>query len=954
MLGPAAPGVFLFEDRGPYFGTVKHPYQDLVQDVLKPARYLGGEFGETVKNWQAVDCHVCLCFPDVYEVGMSHLGLKILYQILNRHRRLLAERAYAPWFDMERVLRERGEPLRSLESGRALCEFDAVGFSLGFELQVTNLLQMLQLGGIPLRAADRCDRHPLVLGGGAGALHPEPVADFIDAFLLGDGEEQTVPLLLRWCELGRQGLGRRERLEELAGLDGVYLPSLYRAESDQRTGLLYLVPATAAAPFPLRRLRVESIDSHPFPVQGPVASTEAVFDRISVEIARGCHQGCRFCQAGIIYRPLRERSPGQIAEVVERSFREYGYQTASLTSLSTADYCAIKPLVRRLSALTQNERVALIVSSLRGYGLDREVLRYLKLGRSTGLTLAPEAGSQRLRDVINKNVSEAQLLETAERVFDTGWSRLKLYFMIGLPTESDQDVAAIVETGRRVLAVGRRIAGRGARVTISVSTHVPKPHTPFQWCAMDDLGEIERKQALLRHEARGSRLGLKLHDPAGSWLEAVLSRGDRSLSTVIERVYRRGARFESWSETLDLCYWHQAFEQIGIRPDRFLRAIPLGSRLPWDHIDTGVEPAFLAREHARALRARATAPCGLPAGAADQDPGAADQGSGKLVCHRCGIGCDLEKMREQRRAYAVELGPEPSAPAPGSNAERDGPAPSSPAKRRPPERPGQGAARRIRLGFSELGRAALLSHLDLVRTLPRIFKRAGLPLYYSEGFHPKALMVFGPALGVGIGSLTEYVDVQLRELPGNDPDLASLPERLSAFSPDGLTFFAVRELGEGDAKLSRIIDEAVYAAALPAPALRACGLDNPAELEKRVRQRMGERLLVKRVTDKGEKSIEVSRFLLEARVGEGREAVERADLGQKVIPLTLRLQVSAGGTAKPGEALRGLLHESVATAVRFVRTELLWTRGGVRATPLELQALRTRGTVAAGRRDRRK
>ncbi len=933
---------------------MKHPYQDLVHDVLRPARYLGGEFGETVKRWEAVDGRVCLCFPDVYEVGMSHLGLKILYQVLNRHPRLLAERAYAPWFDMERKLRESGEPLRSLESGRPLGDFDAVGFSLGFELHVTNLLQMLELGGIELRAADRGEKDPLVLGGGPQALHPEPVADFVDAFLLGDGEEQTAPLLLRWCELGRQGLGRRERLRELARLPGVYLPSLYRTESDLRTGLGYVVPAVPDAPLPLHRLRVESIDSHPFPIQGPVASTEAVFDRVSVEIARGCHEGCRFCQAGIIYRPLRERSPGQIVEVVERSFREYGYETASLTSLSTADYCAIKPLVRRLSGLVQSERVALIVSSLRGYGLDREVLRCLKLGRSTGLTLAPEAGSQRLRDVINKNVSEAQLLQTAERVFETGWSRLKLYFMIGLPTETDQDVAAIVETGRRVLGVGRRIAGRRTQVTVSVSTHVPKPHTPFQWCAMDDLAEIERKQALLRSEARGSRLGLKLHDPAGSWLEAVLSRGDRSLSAVIEEAYRRGARFESWSDTLDLCYWHQAFEQTEVAADRYLRAIPLDSRLPWDHVDTGVAPEFLAREHARALAGRTTAPCGRPARKAGSDPETADDGSGKLVCHRCGIGCDLDRMREQRRGYAVELGPEPDAPAPGLDPERDGSVRSLRSKRRPPERPGQGASRRIRLGFRKLGRAALLSHLDLVRALPRVLKRAGLPLYYSEGFHPKALMIFGPALGVGVGSLAEYVDVQLREPSQGDFDLANLPERLSRLSPDGLSFFAARELGEGDAKLSRIIDQALYAAALPAAALRQAGIRGADELEKRLRQRMGEKLQVKRVTDKGEKRIDVSRFLIEVRVNEGREAVERAGLDRNAVPLTLRLRVGAEGTAKPSEALGALLGESVAVDSRFVRSELLWTRGGVRATPMDLEALRMRGTSAPRRRDREK
>jgi radical SAM family uncharacterized protein/radical SAM-linked protein len=907
---------------------VKHPYQDLVHEVARPSRYLGGEFGETVKHWDGVECRVCLAFPDLYEVGMSHLGLKILYDIINRHPVLLAERAYAPWFDMEARLREAGEPLRSLESGRPLRDFDVLGFSLGFELHMTGLLQMLELGRIPLRASDRREGDPLVLAGGPNALHPEPNADFVDAFLVGDGEEQTAPLLLRWSELGRRGLGRAERVKALAGIEGVYVPSLYRTEADARTGLKYVVQGAAVAPLPIPRLRVDDIEAHRFPVGGPVASTEAVFDRVSVEIARGCNEGCRFCQAGIIYRPVRERSPEQIVETVERSFREYGYETASLTSLSTADYSAIKPLVRRLSALAERERAALVVSSLRGYGLDREVLRCLKLSRSTGLTLAPEAGTQRLRDVINKNVSLEQLLETAERVFDTGWSRLKLYFMIGLPTEKDDDVAGIIETGRQVLAVGRRISGRRVQVTVSVSTHVPKPHTPFQWCAMDSLQEIRRKQALLRDEARGTRLGLKLHDPAGSWLEAVLSRGDRTLSTVIEEAFRRGARFESWSDSLNLQAWHAAFEQSGVVADRYLEALPLDSRLPWDHIDTGVERAFLVREHRRALGGRTTLPCGKPA-VAD-----ATTGNGKLVCHRCGIDCDLEQMAARRRSMSGLC----SVPAEASSVDLHQPAPS---RRRPPARPDQGAARRLRLGFRKLGRAAFLSHLDLVRTLPRIMRRAGLPLYYTEGFHPKAMMIFGPALGVGVYSLTEYTDVRLRDRPGAAFDPDSLIKKLSALSPDGISFFASRELGEGDAKLSRIIDEAVYVAALPGAALRAAGLESADELERLVRERMAEKLVVQRVIDNREKSVEVSRYLLEARVGEGERAIEQAELGDDRIAILLRLRISAQGAAKPGEVLQALLGADAAAAARFVRTELLWTRGGKRATPLQLDALRS-------------
>jgi radical SAM family uncharacterized protein/radical SAM-linked protein len=926
---------------------VKHPYQDLVHDIARPSRYLGGEFGQTVKEWRTAECRVCLAFPDLYEVGMSHLGLKILYAIINRHPALLAERAYAPWFDMEQRLRETNEPLRSLESGRPLGDFDVVGFSLGFELHVANLLQMLELGRIPLRSADRSEGDPLVLAGGAISLHPEPMADFLDALLVGDGEEQTVPLLLRWSDLGRRGLGRAPRLRALAELPGVYVPSLYGTEADARTGLRRVARADEGTPLPVRRLRVDAIEAHPFPVEGPVASTEAVFDRVSVEIARGCHEGCRFCQAGIIYRPLRERSPGQILDVVERSFREYGYETASLTSLSTADYSAIKPLVRGLSRLVESERMALIVSSLRGYGLDREVLRQLKLSRSTGLTLAPEAGSERLRDVINKNVSQEQLLESAERIFDTGWSRLKLYFMIGLPTETDRDVSGIIETASRVLAAGKRILGRRAEVTVSVSTHVPKPHTPFQWCAMNSWQEIERKQALLRREARGTRLRLKLHDPAGSWLEAALCRGDRTLSDVVERAYRRGARFESWKERLDLQHWHAAFEESGVSPDRFLRGIPLDSGLPWDHIDTGVERKFLVREHRRALSGRPTPPCGKPA-----VKGVGGK-SEKLVCHDCGMGCDLERMAEQRRRYSIELCPDAAGSTPPRDEPQTGAGSSARARpRRPPERSRQGAARRLRLGFRKLGRSAFLSHLDLVRTLPRILRRAGLPLYYSEGFHPKAMMIFGPALGVGVCSLAEYVDVRLRRQPEVALDCDSLIKRLSDRSPDGISFFAACELGDGDAKLSRVIDQAVYVAALPLGPLRAAGLGDAGELEERLRKRLSEKLLVRRVVEEKKKTVDVGRYLLEVCPGEGEQVLKAAGLGEDSVALTLGLRIAAEGTAKPGEALQALLGEDLTNAARFVRSELLWTRGGVRATPLQLEALQSRPASSSRESDR--
>jgi len=477
-----------------------HPYAEFVHRVDKPARYLGGEYGAIRKDWDAVDARVCLAFPDVYDIGMSHLGFKILYKILNDDPRTLAERAYAPWIDMEKELRVRSLPLVSLETARPLKDFDVVGFSLQFELTYSNILTMLDLGGIPLRAEDRGEGDPLVIAGGPTATHPEPVAMFLDAVCIGDGEERTTEVALLWTSLKKQGVPRRERLEALAKLRGVYVPSLYAIAIEPDTGLEVvdhaLIPGLA---LPVRRSLVADLNKFPFPDDGPVGGPEAIFDRMSIEIARGCTEGCRFCQAGMIYRPVRERDPQQIVDTVVSAVKKSGYDEASLTSLSTADYSCIAPLIEKVTAALAPEKVSLGVSSLRAYGLEETVLDDIRRVRASGITFAPEAGSQRMRDVVNKNVTEEQLMTTAERVFSRGWDGMKLYFMIGLPTEEEVDVREIVKVGKRAREVGRKVRkesnqGGPPKVTVSVSTHVPKPHTPFQWCAMDREASVLEKQ----------------------------------------------------------------------------------------------------------------------------------------------------------------------------------------------------------------------------------------------------------------------------------------------------------------------------------------------------------------------------------------------------------------------------------------------------------------------------
>ncbi len=663
-----------------------HPYAAFLHRVEKPNRYTGAEHGARKKAWGDVEARVCLAFPEIYDIGMSHLGFRILYKILNDDPRTLAERCYAPWVDLDRELMAHGQLLVSLESARPLCDFDVVGFSLQYELTYTNILRMLDLGGIPLRAAQRGDDDPLVVVGGPVATHMEPLAPFVDAVVIGDGEELTTELSLTWVAGRREGLSREERLARIAALPGVYVPSLYHTEICADNGLEVVTgPTLAGLPFPIERRLVNDLSSFPFPSDSPVGGPEAIFDRMSIEVARGCTEGCRFCQAGMIYRPVRERDPEQVIETVMTALERSGQDQVSLTALSTADVSCISPLIKKLVEKTAPERVSLSVASLRAYGLADDLLDDMRKVRASGLTFAPEAGTQRMRDVINKNVTEEQLLETAERTFSKGFDKMKLYFMIGLPTEEDEDVLGIAEVGRSALQVGKRLARGRANVTVSVSTHVPKPHTPFQWCAMDPLEEVARKQRLLRGAiGRERQLGLRTHDATSSVLECVMARGDRRLGDVIEHAYLHGARFDSWDTQLKMQAWQAALEHFHVDIERYIGTLPVGARLPWDHIDVGLEEGFLEGEYRKALRSRLSPPCGKAAGMfihhTNVEEATAD--ARRLVCYDCGVACDMSRMRSQRVGFLSRLGAEQpgqraSLPMWGAPAGEAGGAPSS-------------------------------------------------------------------------------------------------------------------------------------------------------------------------------------------------------------------------------------------------------------------------------------
>lgn len=563
-------------------------------EVQTPGQYIGGEWNAVSKDHSQVRLRFALAYPDTYAIGMSHLGLQVLYSILNGLEDVAAERVYAPWVDMEAQMRERGIPLFSIESRTPVAEFDVLGFSLQHPMCYTNLLNMLDLAGLPLRSAERDERHPLVLAGGSGALAPEPVAEFIDVFVLGDGEDKVVELANALRSLKDDGASRAEQLAHLAAnVSAVYVPALF--------------PHGNGA---IRQERIPDLDSAPFPLEPIVPSVQAVHDRIVLEVMRGCARGCRFCQAGMIKRPVRCRAPETLIEQAQRCYENTGHDEISLLSLCTSDYPGLEDLIHRLSDVFTPKRVNLSLPSLR---VDEQLFRLpalVNVVRKSGLTIAAETADEGLRQAINKDISDQELFDAAAEAFRRGWQVLKLYFMIGLPGETEEHVAAIPAVAEKLAKMGRKIRPSAGKLNITVSSFVPQPHTPFQWEPMASMERLRELQDRMRRAIRRRSIRVKFHDVRRSFLEGVFARGDRALGDVLVRAWRKGCRFDAWGEQLRFSLWMEAFDEAGIDPHSYVsRERREDEPLPWDHIDVGVKKSFLLKERQRALEGQATPSC---------------------------------------------------------------------------------------------------------------------------------------------------------------------------------------------------------------------------------------------------------------------------------------------------------------------------------------------------------
>ncbi len=807
--------------------------KEFLSFVSKPVRYLGREIHSIRKDPAEVKLRFCLAFPDVYEVGMSHLGIQILYHILNGIKGVACERAFAPWVDMEKVLRVKRIPLSSLESSTPIHQFDIVGFSLQYELCFTNVLNMLDLSGIPLLSKDRDERFPLIVAGGPLAFNPAPIADFFDALVIGDGEE----VISEICDIALQskeaGAKKEDLLRFLSRLEGVYVPGLH-TEGQK-----------------IRKRIVSDLNRALLPSCPIVPYMKVVHDRLNIEIARGCKRGCRFCEAGFIHRPYRERSPRVIHEILDASLKRTGYEELSLLSLSAGDYSSIGPLLSDLMDRYETKRVAVSFPSLRIESVVGHLAEEVKRVRKTGFTIAPEAGTERLRKVINKELDEGVLFQGLSDLFSKGWKNIKLYFMMGLPTEKEEDLRGIFDLTKKIASIGERQKVH-PNISISVSTFVPKPHTPFQWESQIPLEEMKEKLRLMKDGVKRNHLRFKWQDPHLSFLEGIFSTGDRNLSGVLVEAFRQGCRFDGWSDQFRYPLWKEVMEKAGLKMDLHTRRKKFENVLPWSFIDTGIPAQFLWEEYQRGLEEKTSPPCV------------------RENCQRCGV-CD-------GKTIALQEGDPVAIEAPERMARKD--------MRK------KGMKKKIRLKFRKVGEMRFLSHLELAHLFYRASKRADLPLCFSEGFHPMPRIVFATALPVGMESLTEIVDIEC-EGKITPPEVL---ERLNQTLPPGVEIVEAEE-----------VPLFFHLASLSRPSVYWIPLDHLLSEEEavpKIKKALDEKeFFIHQERDGKERSVNIRPLIEKMDVKERKESLGEAS--QWGVELVLRR--ATGRTAKPIEIVGAVL-----------------------------------------------
>lgn len=739
---------------------MKNDNSSILKSVSKPGRYCGGEYGEIVKDKSAVKARFAFCFPDSYEIGMSNLGVRILYGVLNEDDRVWCERAYDPWVDMQEAMKQNGIPLCAQESGDPLSAFDFVGFTLQYEMCYTNVLNMLELAHIPLETKDRGENDPIIIGGGPCSYNPEPLADFFDLFDIGEGEELLPAIVDLYIRMKEDGSYTREGFlhEAVRSIPGVYVPAFYDVTYHDDGTIAAITPRFSDIPRSVQKQIIKDLDKTYYPDKVVLPYIETVHDRIMLEVYRGCIRGCRFCQAGMIYRPVREKTPEVLNRQAKALYDSTGYEEISLSSLSISDYTQLEPLCEKLLSWTDDNMVSLSLPSLRADSFSKELMDRIDSVRSSSLTFAPEAGTQRLRDVINKNVREEDVLRSVNVAFDAGKNAVKLYFMNGLPTETEEDLLGIAELASKVVDAfyqnPNHNRSRKVQVTVSVACFVPKPFTPFQWEAQDTIERLAEKQEFLKQAITNRHVHYQYHDAKVSRVEAILAKGDRRLCRVIKLASEKGFRFDAWTEYFDYDRWMELFAEAGLDPSFYAnRKIDPDEILPWDVIDCGVSKEFFKREREKAYQGITTPNCREKCSAC----GANKLGGVRAVCPGCDKG-DTPK--------------EEPLPAP---------VPSPWEKIEP--------FRTYRIKFRKVGSLQYISHLDLQRTLLRVLVRAKIPVWYTQGFNPHPKIIFGLPLSVGTESLTEFIDLRVdRDIP---PD--EIKERLNRELTDEMQVSEVYE-----------------------------------------------------------------------------------------------------------------------------------------------------------------